>query len=105
MNFIRASYECLEKLGNAYAEKIDQIGNALMEAEEPRRHIAQIVRNSFYSLAAAALVTATLGEGLLMSGSLSLFGVAVANLIEDPTGFHEKIDAAVRSTEFATLTL
>ncbi len=105
MNLIRASYQCLENLGNAYADTIDRMGNALRDAEGPRRQIAQLVRNSFCSLAAAALVTTPFGEGLVMAGSLSLFGVVVANFVEDPAGFQEKIELFARSSEFATLSL
>lgn len=99
MNLIRAGYERLERLGNAYVDTVDRVGNALMEAERPRQCIAQIARNTFYSMAAAALVTAPLVQGIFMSGALALSGFGVSKFIEDPLNFERNLSLLIRSTE------
>lgn len=99
MNLIQAGYQRLERLGNAYVETIDRMGNALMEAERPRQCIAQIARNTLYSMAAAVLVTAPLVEGVFMSGALALSGFGISKFIEDPLNFERNLSLLVRSTE------
>ena len=99
MNLVQAGYQCLERLGNAYVETLERAGNAFMEAERGRQCIAQIARNSFFSLAAASLITGPLPQGIFMSGALSLVGFGLSKWIEDPFNFERNVSLLIRSTE------